>query len=104
MTRSYADLLARGRARWGERFDPSGLEPSFVRWYESEDRVRVAYTIPGDPGAGDTLFAYGTVGVTTGWRPAFLLVHSVRSAGSSYVIGPRDRVVAVKRGRRYLDV
>lgn len=102
--RSYDDLLRRGRARHGERFDPSALETSFVRWYESGDRIKVEYVIPGDPGKGDILTAYGTVGVTTGWRPAFLLMRSANARGSSYVIGPNDRVAAVKRGGKYVEV
>jgi hypothetical protein len=101
MTRSYADLVYRGRARYGEAFSETGLDPRFVRWYESEERVRVRY-IAAD--GSYTQATTGTIGATTGWRPAFLLMHSARSRGSSYVIGPRDTVVAVKRGRTYEPV
>ena len=46
----------------------------------------------------------GTVGMTTGWRPAFLLMHRVTDSGSSDVLGPEDRIVAVQYGRRYVDL
>lgn len=98
--RSYADLVDRGRAQHGARFSEASLEPSFVRWYESGDRVRVRHTYP----SGSITEATGTIGATTGWRPAFLLMHSTRSRGSSYVIGPNDAVIAVRRGRHYEPV
>lgn len=44
--RSYADLVDRGRAQHGARFSEASLEPSFVRWYESGDRVRGAAYVP----------------------------------------------------------
>ena len=97
---SYADLVRRGIARHGERFDTCELLPAFRRWYESGDRVRVRYTYTDGTHEDST----GTIGVTTGWRPAFLLMHSVRSHGSSYVIGSHDRVIAVKVGRKYVEV
>ena len=97
----YQDLVARGRARHGEAFSEASMDPRFRRWYESGDRIKVRYT------AADgsyTLETTGTVGATTGWMPAFLLMHSTRSRGSSYIIGPRDEVIAVKRGRTYEPV
>lgn len=103
MTR-YDNLLARGRARHGAAFDDSALDPRFRRWYDSGERVRVAYTFPSDPGRGDTQYTTGTIGATTGSRPAFLLMRKRTDRGSSYVIGPRDVVVAVKRGRVYVPV
>jgi len=102
--RSYADLVARGRARWGDKFSESELDPRFRRWYESGERIKVEYVIPGDPGKGETLTAYGTVGVTTGWQPSFLLMRAANARGSSYLIGPRDHVVAVKRDGKYVPV
>jgi hypothetical protein len=47
---------------------------------------------------------FGTVGMTTGTRPAFLLMHRSNDMGSSDVLGPNDHVVAVKCGSRYCSV
>lgn len=45
----------------------------------------------------------GTVSRTTGWRPALLLMRRRNAHGSSDVLGPNDRIVAVWNGRRYVD-
>jgi len=85
-TRSYAALLARGRARWGERWDPSDLDAAavFHRPYESGARIEVRFA------GGDIL--RGRVGVTGGWRPVFLLLRTVRSVGSSDLLRYGDDV------------
>jgi len=95
MGRSYADLVLRGRSHYGDRFSESDLAPRFRRYYESGERVRVRFSY------GE---ATGTIGATTGWRPAFLLMRTARSIGSSYVLSERDTVVAVKHGRTYRTV
>lgn len=46
----------------------------------------------------------GTVGITTGWHPAFLLMSRSSAMGSSDVLSARDVIVAVKRGRSYVPV
>lgn len=91
--RSYSELVARGKARHGDQFDDSGLAPQFRRYYESGQRIRVQ--------SGDFVRT-GTVGVTTGWRPAFLLMHRSNASGSWDVLGPNDVVTHVQRGREYV--
>lgn len=44
---------------------------------------------------------FGVVSRTIGWRPAYLLVHRSSDLGSWDVLGPDDRVVAIKRGNSY---
>lgn len=74
--------------------DRSALAPAFAGYYESGERIRVQH--------GDEEPRTGTVGKTTGWRPSYMLMANVRSMGSSDLLGPEDRVIAVKRGRTYL--
>lgn len=93
---AYDQLLARGVARHGDRFDPGDLAAGFVRYYGTGERVRVT------DGHGYT--RTGTVGVTTGWRPAFLLMHRRSDVGSSDVLGTGDRVTHVRHGRTYVPV
>lgn len=78
--------------------DRSDLAPQFAGYYESGDRIKVRTTYP----SGETWERTGTVGKTTGWKPAYLLMPRVTSSGSSDVLSARDVVVAVKRGRDYV--
>ena len=83
---AYDDYLARGRARYGDRFDSSHLAPQFVAYYNSGQRIVV------DLGYDEP--SRGYVGVTTGWCPSFLLLNNTRSSGSSYLLSNDDHVLA----------
>ena len=89
----YESLLERKQFEHGAKFDASNLDLRFVSAFNNRTRIKVqAY--------GETYF--GTVGVTTGWKPAFLLMHNSRSIGSGTILGPNYEIVAVKRGRKYV--
>jgi hypothetical protein len=66
------------------KFDPSDLNPEFIPYYESGERITVD-------------FGYerkrGTIGISTGWKPVFLLMLRRDSVGSSYTIGKNDKVI-----------
>jgi hypothetical protein len=92
--------LGSGAVRHRERWDPSGLlavDRSIIDAYESGLRVRVRRVY----GDGEVFERTGTIGITTGWRPAFLLMHRATQNGSWDVIGPGDFVSAVRCGRTY---
>jgi hypothetical protein len=91
----YDEFVVRKITEYGTRFDPSELAPEFIRWFNSGDRIKVK---------NDEYVRTGTVGVTTGWRPAFLLMHRSSDHGSGDVLGPNDQVTAVRYGRQYRDV
>lgn len=91
MTRSYSDLIARKRAEHGPRFDPSDLAPQFVPYFESGARIEVRTTYP----SGQSWTRRGRVGITTGWKPAFLLMARTNCRGSSDLLGPTAVVVKV---------
>lgn len=93
--RSFSEFLTRKRAEHGPSFDHTDLNLRFVRFFESGERIRVKI--------GSEVLT-GTVGVTTGWRPTFLLLLYATSAGSSTTLGPSAVILARKVGRRYVSV
>lgn len=94
---TFDNYLTRQRAEYGDRFDPSSLAPQFIPYLNSGQRIKVRSTYGGD----EVYERTGTVGVTGGWRPAFLLMHRSSDIGSSDVLGRKDEIVAVQRGRKY---
>jgi hypothetical protein len=90
-------LVDAGRREYGDRFDPSELAAAqhFAPYLRSGLRLKVRN--------GD-FERTGTVGKTTGWRPAFLLMHRSSDHGSWDVLGPEDEIVATWDGRRYREV
>jgi hypothetical protein len=83
----YADVVDRGAAKYGERFDESGLIKEFRRYYESGRQVQVRFA------GGPTLT--GTIGISAGAAPTFMLMPLSGSAWSADMIGPHDEVIAV---------
>lgn len=100
--RSYLQWKATARVRAMTRssheFDDSELCPKFVPYFENECRIKVRYTFA----SGEVYERTGTVGVTSGWKPAFLLMHRSSDISSSDVLSERDEIVAVQRGRKYV--
>lgn len=87
--------------REGHLMDYSSLDAAGqFKPYFRGPRIKVTTTYPD----GETFTRFGTVGVTTGWRPVFLLMKRSDSVGSSDVLGPDDKVVAVKTGSHYRPV
>jgi hypothetical protein len=78
--------------------DRSNLAPQFAGYYQSGDRIKVRTTYP----SGETWERTGTVGKTTGWRPAYLLMPRITSTASGDVLDANDVVIAVKRGSTYV--
>jgi hypothetical protein len=82
--KSYKEFIDKKKAEYGDKFDESDLNPAFIRFYESQDRITVDFGYEKK---------HGRIGVTTGWKPCFLLILTKRSLGSSYTIGEKDKVV-----------
>jgi hypothetical protein len=83
---NYQDYLKRKTAQYGDKFDPSDLAPAFVPFFENGQRIEV--DLNGE-------IKRGTVGITTGWRPVFLLVLTKRSLGSSWTLDPSCKILKV---------
>jgi hypothetical protein len=101
---SYRDFINRKRAEYGDKFDSSDLDARFIPFFESGQRIKV--DIAGLSPENELFYGHtiktGTVGVTTGWKPCFLLMHSSRSIGSPWTLGSAEKLLAVKRGRIYV--
>lgn len=82
--KNFNDYLNRKKQEYGEKFDPSNLNKDFIQYYENQEKITVD-------------FGYekkrGRIGITTGWKPCFLLMLTVRSIGSSYTIGKTDKII-----------
>lgn len=61
----------------GSKWDPSDLSMKFVKAFNTGERIRVKMY-------GEVMT--GTVGVTTGWKPVFLLMRRSNAIGSSYLL------------------
>ncbi len=75
---NYEDFMIRKIHEYGSKFDSSNLNLDFMKYYENNKRIKVKI---------DGKIVNGFVGVTTGWRPVFILMRTKRSIGSSYIIG-----------------
>lgn len=94
--RSFHEYLKHRARAFGSRFDFSDLAPQFVPFWESGQRIKVRVD------SGEELT--GTVEVTTGWKPCFLLMRTTRSIGSPHTLSYTDTIIAVKSGRTYIPV
>lgn len=86
--RKFEDYLAQRRAaRPAEKqLDTSDLDRRFVPFFESGERIKVR-----DPALG---VVTGTVGISTGWRPVFLLIRTRRSLGGQ-PLGPSTEILEI---------
>ena len=85
MSTKYDSYISRQKTKWGSKFSASDLAKQFIPAYNSSQRIRVKFS------TGEVLS--GTVGVTTGWKPAFLLMLTSRSIGSSWILKGKDKIV-----------
>ena len=86
----YKAQRRREDPRWTDEELPAKLVPHF----RSGVRIRVA---------NGEYVRTGKVGITTGWRPAFLLMHRSSDTGSSDVLNERDQITGVQSGRAYIS-
>lgn len=99
--REFDNYVDRKKREHGDKFDAAELHQKFRSYFHSEQRVKVrAYY----PDSGESWTRTGRVSATTGWRPAFLLMHRSSDRGSSDVLSERDEVVAVQRSGKYVTI
>ena len=87
---AFEEYCTKGRRQYGAKFDPSGLADKYVGYYNSGERITVGF-VDGDGQVFEV--KTGTVGVTGGHKPSFMLMLTKRSTGSSYLLGVRDVVL-----------
>lgn len=82
--KSFEAYISRARSYYKEQFDDSELALKFVEYFESQDRICVDWY-------GESVRGY--VGVTTGWRPAFILLLKANSLGGSIILTNETEVI-----------
>ena len=86
MRRSFTEYLARKRKECVDKFDASDLNPDFIEYFENGARIEVE---------NEYQKRRGTVGVTTGWRPCFLLMARINCHSSGDTIGATDHITRI---------
>ena len=86
----YEGLVARKKKEYPggkgkTKFSTVSLAEQFIPAFNSGKRIRVRFS------TGEVLS--GTVGMTGGWKPSFLLMLTSRSIGSSWLLGKKDKIV-----------
>ena len=84
---NFTDLVNRRTAQYGDKFDVSDLDKRFIAYYQNGQRIKVETC---------GMVMTGTVGVTTGWKPVFLLMRTSRSMGSSWILGTESKLLSVQ--------
>lgn len=88
--KQFGEYIARKEKEYGESFDPSDLAAQFIPYYENQSRIEVEFK------HGDSSWTErGRVGVTTGWKPAFLLMKRASDRSSSTILHGNDKIVRV---------
>lgn len=83
----------------GHALDKSSLATQFEPFYTSGQRIIVRFSY-GENGAAPYHIKRGYVGKTTGWRPSYILMATVRSTGSSDLLRHDDVIIGtVERWR-----
>lgn len=85
--RNYEDYLKNAIEKHGEQFDSSKLSKKFIKYFENEQRIEVKRPYK------DESNLRGYVGITTGWRPSFILLLKSNSTGSSELLDERYEIV-----------
>lgn len=80
------------KKRDDDRFDPSELAKKFIPHFRSGVRIKVRNA---------DHVRTGRVGATTGWKPAFILMHRSNAHGSWDVLSDDDEIIGIQHGHEY---
>jgi hypothetical protein len=92
MRRNFEQFIQAKQKQHGAKFDSSELARQFIPFYESGERIEVTFSY------GEK--KRGTIGVTTGWKPCFLLMLTKRSISSSYTLSAKDTPAKITPKKR----
>ena len=90
---TFKDYLTGKRADYGKKFDPSDLAEKFIPYFETGQRIEVK-TEYGE-------IKRGYIGVTTGWKPVFMLLSRYDSHGSSELLSKKTKIIKAINKYRY---
>ena len=82
---TFKDYLIGKDAEYGEKFDQSDLTKKFIPYFETGQRIEVRTPY------GETKRGY--VGVTTGWKPVFILLAKSNSHGSGEILDSKYEII-----------
>jgi hypothetical protein len=68
--------------------DYSNISKQFIPYYENCQRIKVQYTY-----GKEKEVKSGTVEMTTGWKPVFILMLKSNSTGSSYILTDKEKII-----------
>ena len=85
--RSFKQYINRKQRKYGEEFDDSDLSKQFVEYYENERRIEVDF--------GNGEIKRGRIGISTGWKPIFLLMLKSNSTGSCYTLTDKCKILRI---------
>lgn len=83
---NYQEYLERKQSEYGKKFNSSNLNKDFIRYYENQERIEVDFGYE---------VKRGRIGITTGWKPSFLLMLTKGSIGSSHLINNKCKVLKI---------
>lgn len=89
---AYVAAIARFKAVHGTKFTDSGLDPRFIPFYQTGQRIKVNTM---------GMEVTGTVTMTTGWRPSFLLMRRSSDHGSMFILDSSTTLLAKQVGKVY---
>ena len=92
----YAGFIQGKIDQDGSKFDLTDLNPNFVNAFNKGETHRVKVQFP----SGEVI--WGFVGVTTGWKPSFLLMRRIGQHGSTLLLGENCKAIdhkTMKRGK-----
>ncbi len=87
----YSDYCSKKAAEHGEKFSADELNSAFIEAFNNGSQYRVLV----DFGYGEKP-TWGYVGVTTGWKPCFLLMRRRGQYGSTETINSAAKIVSSK--------
>lgn len=74
----FTDFIIRAKKAHGEKFSDANLSNQYVLAYENNLRIQVRFE--------NGIVKRGRVGVTTGWKPSFILLLRSDSIGSCWML------------------
>lgn len=91
-------IKARYWAERGEQFDASDLNPIFIPYMYTNQRIKVRFW------GSDEHIKTGTVAATTGPKPTLALILRSNDYGSSWLLDRDTELLAVQINDKYVEV
>ena len=94
--KKYTEYCKRKKKEYGNEFSDKDLAQQFAPYLHTKIQIVVKDTYKQTH--------TGFVGVTTGWRPSFLLLDSIHSCDSDFLLQHEDTIIAIKIADTYIPI